>query len=60
MVSIWKDKKPVAFLSTQCNARGEETVERKQKDGRLITVPALPVVKLYNIVVAVQISIWES
>ena len=48
VASVWKDKKAVAFISTQCNARGNETVRRKQKDGTYIEVPSLPVVKLYN------------
>jgi hypothetical protein len=48
VATIWKDKKPVAFLSTQCNVRGQETVKRKQKDGTFIDVPTLPVVTLYN------------
>ncbi|KAK3749026.1 hypothetical protein QZH41_006223 [Actinostola sp. cb2023] len=48
VATIWKDKKPVAFLSTQCKATGDVTVLRKQKDGSVIEVPSLPVVKLYN------------
>ena len=37
VAAIWKDKKPVAFISTQCNATGEETVQTKQKDGSIIS-----------------------
>lgn len=48
VATIWKDKKAVAFLSTQCNVKGEGTVRRKQKDGTFIEVPSLPVVTLYN------------
>jgi hypothetical protein len=48
VATIWKDKKPVAFVSTQCNVKGQETVRRKQKDGSYIEVPSLPVVTLYN------------
>ena len=32
-----KDIKPVVFISTQCNATGEETVQTKQKDGSIIS-----------------------
>ena len=48
VAAIWKDMKPAAFLSTQCNAVGEGTAKRKQKDGTSIEVPSLPVVSLYN------------
>ena len=48
VAAIWKDKKPVAFISTQCNATGEETVQRKRTDGSIIIAPVLPVVQLYN------------
>ena len=48
VTTVWKDKKAVAFLSTQCNVKGEEMVQRKQKDSTFIEVPSLPVVKLYN------------
>ncbi|KAK3734378.1 hypothetical protein QZH41_007563 [Actinostola sp. cb2023] len=39
VATIWKDKKPVAFLSTQSNATGDVTVSKKQKDGSVIEVP---------------------
>jgi hypothetical protein len=45
VASIWKDKKPVAFISTQCNPNGEETGQRKQKYGPIIQVPSLPAVR---------------
>lgn len=37
------------YLScTQCEVRGNDTVQRKQKDGTIIQVPSVPVVQLYN------------
>ena len=48
VASMWKDKKAVAFISTHCNARGNKTIHRKQKDGTYIEVPSLLVVKPYN------------
>ncbi|EDO31061.1 predicted protein [Nematostella vectensis] len=46
--TIWKDKKAVAFISTQCEAKGTETVNRRQKDGSIVKVDFLPVVTIYN------------
>ena len=48
MSTVWKDKKLVCFISTQCDVRGHETVRRKQNDGRYIKVPTIPTVTLYN------------
>lgn len=48
VATVWKDKKAVSFISTQCNVRGDETVRRKQKDGTFIEVPTIPAVTLYN------------
>ena len=48
VATVWKDKKLVSFLSTQCEVRGNDTVSRKQKDGTIIQVPTVPVVQLYN------------
>ena len=48
VATVWKDKKLVSFLSTQCEVRGNDTVQRKQKDGTIIQVPSVPVVPLYN------------
>ena len=31
VVTVWKDKKLVSFISTQCDVRGDETVRRKQR-----------------------------
>ena len=46
--SVWNDKKAVAFISTQCDAKGNQTMHRKQKDETYIEVSSLPEVKLYN------------
>ena len=48
VATVWKDKKLVSFLSTQCEVRGNETVSQKQKDRKIIQVPTVPVVQLYN------------
>ncbi|XP_022798311.1 piggyBac transposable element-derived protein 4-like [Stylophora pistillata] len=48
VATVWKDKKLVSFISTQCQVGGNETVSRKQKDGSIIQVPTVPVVQLYN------------
>lgn len=48
VATVWKDKKLVSFLSTQCEVLRNETVSRKQKDGTIIQVPTVPVVQLYN------------
>lgn len=48
VITVWKDKKLVSFISTQCDVRGNETVRRKQKDGTYIKVPTIPAVTLYN------------
>ena len=48
VATAWKDKKIVHFLSTQSNPIGNETVNRKQRDGTIIQVPSVPVVKSYN------------
>ena len=45
---MWKDKKPVYFLSTQSNPVGDLQVNRRQRDGSIIHVPSVPVVKSYN------------
>ena len=48
VVTVWKDKKPVYFLSTQSNPVGDLQVNRRQHDGSIIQVPSVPVVKSYN------------
>lgn len=32
----------------QCDVRGDETVRRKQNDGRYIKVPTIPTITFYN------------
>ena len=48
VVTVWKDKKLVSFISTQCDVTGDETVRRKEEDGTYIEVPTIPAVTLYN------------
>ena len=48
VVTVWKDKKPVYFLSSQSDLVGNDTVGRRQRDGTVIQVPSAPVVKTYN------------
>ena len=60
--SVWNVKKAVAFISTQCNAKGNQTMHRKQKDGTYIEVSSLPVVKLYNqymVKVKHSVQMWQ-
>ena len=46
--TVWKDKRIVHFNSTQSNPVVDNTVNRKQRDGTIIQVPTVPVVKSYN------------
>ena len=48
VVTVWKDKKPVYFLSSQSDPVGNDTVRRRQRNGTVIQVPSAPVVKTYN------------
>ncbi|KAK3754657.1 hypothetical protein QZH41_003873 [Actinostola sp. cb2023] len=48
VATTWKDKRLVHFLSTQSNPVGNDTVNRKQRDGTVVQVPSSPVVKSYN------------
>ena len=48
VASVWKDTKLVYFLSTQLNPVGDETVNRKQRDGTIIQVPSIPAAISYN------------
>lgn len=41
---VWQDKRPVYVMSTNCQAIGNSTVRRKQKDGSITTVPCPPCV----------------
>ncbi|KAK3107853.1 hypothetical protein FSP39_023451 [Pinctada imbricata] len=47
-VSVWRDKKNITLLSTNCSSGQAEQVSRKQKDGSTKEVPCPLVVKLYN------------
>lgn len=49
VATSWQDKKPVAFLSTFSPPEEPDlTVQRRQKDGSLIDIPAPPIVASYN------------
>ena len=48
VTSVWKDTKLVCFLSTQSNPVGDQTVNRKQRDGTVIQVPTVPAAISYN------------
>lgn len=48
IATTWKDKKLVHFISTESNPVGNESVNRKQRDGTIVQVPTVPVVKTYN------------
>ena len=48
VATAWKDKKVVHFLSTQSNPVGNDTVNHKQRDGTVIQVRSVPVIKCYN------------
>ena len=48
VASVWKDTKLVCFLSTQSNPVGDQTVNRKQRDGTVIQVPTVPAAISYN------------
>ena len=48
VATVWKDKKLVSLLSSQCEVWGNRTVSQKQKDDTIIQVPTVPVVQLYN------------
>ena len=56
VVTVWKDKKPVYFLSTQSNPVGDDRVNRRQRDGSIVEVPSVPVVKSYNSMGGVDLS----
>ena len=45
---VWKDKKPVTFLSTLASPNELTSVQRKKKDGSAIEVSCPVAVKLYN------------
>ena len=45
---VWKDKKNVFYLSTNCDPTTGNTVKRRQKDGTLKDVPCPSVATAYN------------
>jgi hypothetical protein len=45
---VWKDKKNVFYLSTNCDPTTANTVRRRQKDGTLKDVPCPSVATAYN------------
>lgn len=45
---VWKDTRLVYFLSTESSPVGEQTVNRKQKDGTIMDVPTVPSAVCYN------------
>ena len=45
VVTAWKDKQPVYFLSTKLNPVGDDQVNRRQRDGSIIQMPSVPVLK---------------
>ena len=44
----WKDKKLVYFLTSGCQPSGDNTVNRRKKDGTIEEISAPPCVDLYN------------
>lgn len=48
VATAWKDKKVVHFISIESNPVGNQTANRKQRDGTVVRVPTVPVVKSYN------------
>ena len=48
VVTVWKDKKPVYFRSTQSNPVSDERVNQRQRDGSIVEVLSVPLVKSHN------------
>lgn len=48
VASVWKATKLVCFLSTQSNPVGDQTVNRKQRDGTIAQVPTVPAAISYD------------
>ena len=44
----WKDKKMVYFLTSGCHSSGDDTVQRRKKNGTLENISAPPCVGEYN------------
>ncbi len=48
VVAVWKDKKPIHLMSSNCSPTGDTQVRRKQKDGRIRFFPCPPSLVAYN------------
>ena len=48
VVTAWKDKKMVTYLSTNCDPTQQRIIQRRQKDGTRQDVPAPVASELYN------------
>jgi hypothetical protein len=48
VATVWQDKRAVRFLSTCCDAEGEDVVERRRKKQEPLLLNCPPVVKLYS------------
>lgn len=49
VATVWKDSKPVTMLSTLCSPDDIVTVDRRQRDGSILTVYCPLAIKLYNL-----------
>jgi hypothetical protein len=49
VATLWQDKRAVRFLSTCCEAEGDDTVERKRKTQESVTLNCPPAAKLYTL-----------
>jgi hypothetical protein len=49
VATLWQDKRPVRFLSTCCEAEGNDTVERKRKRQERVILNCPPAAKLYTL-----------
>lgn len=48
VATLWQDKRVVRFLSTCCEAEGDDTVERRRKKEGTLSLNCPPVLKLYT------------
>jgi hypothetical protein len=48
VATIWQDKRAVRFLSTCCEAEGDDEVKRRKKNYESLSLSCPPVVKLYS------------
>jgi hypothetical protein len=47
VATLWQDKRAVRFLSTCCEAEGDDTVKRRRTSQEMLSLNCPPVVKLY-------------